>query len=109
MAELRAPTDGPVDAPAPPADRRRGTGAAVAVGAGTAVAATGLLYGLCAGPIYVLAQIATDGLDRPVFRSTLLAALVLSVVLGVVLGAAVGVWYLRGGQLPSDRRSFSDR
>lgn len=91
-------------APAAP----RGPLAGLAAGLATAVAATGLLYGLAAGPVYVLAQIATDGLDRPVFRTTLVVALVASVVLGIGIGVAVGVWYGRGGHLPSDRRSFTD-
>ena len=77
-------------------------------GAGTTVATAGLLYALAAGPIYVLAQIATDGLQRPAFRTALLAALVLSAALGVLTGVAVGVWYRRGGRLPNDHRSFTD-
>lgn len=72
------------------------------------MATAGLVYALAAGPIYVLAQIATDGLQRPAFRTALLAALVVSAVLGAATGVAVGVWYRRGGRLPSDRRSFTD-
>ena len=90
-------------------DRRRTPGGALALGLATALGTGALLYGLCAGPIYILAQIATDGLDRPMFRNALLGALVLSAVLGAAIGAAVGIWFLRGGRLPSDRRSFSDR
>lgn len=95
--------------PAPPVAARPGVGRVIAVGVGSAVAATGLLYGLAAGPIYVMAQIATDGLQRPAFRTALFAALVISVVLGLLVGVAVGLWYGRGGHLPTDRRSFTDR
>jgi hypothetical protein len=91
---------------APPV--RRGAGRSVAAGVGTAVATAGLTYALAAGPIYVLAQIATDGLQRPAFRTALVVALVVSAVIGVACGVAAGVWYRRGGSLPTDRRSFTD-
>jgi hypothetical protein len=86
----------------------RSVGRAVAVGLATAVATAGLAYALAAGPIYVLAQIATDGLQRPAFRTALVVALVISAAIGVASGVAVGVWYRRGGRLPTDRRSFTD-
>lgn len=80
----------------------------VALLAGLAVA--GLVYSVIAIPLYVLAQTDPDGLDRPFIRSGILTvALPAGIIVGVGAGIVVGLWYGRGGRLPTDRTHFHDR
>ena len=70
----------------------------------SAVATIGVVYAIIAIPFYVLAQSDRNGLDRPFFRNGLIHwGIPIGVVLGVACGALVGVWYARGGRLPTDR------
>lgn len=112
VAPSRAPAEAlEVETPAGPAPAtpRRGLASSIALGVGVALAIAPLLYGLIAGPIYMLAQITTDGLNRPAFRTAFRVSLLFSALFGVVAGAATGRWAARGGRLPTDRTSFSDR
>jgi hypothetical protein len=75
------------------------------VAVGTAVALTALAIGfsIIAIPLYALASIEPgSGTDRPFIRDGLFqVAIPVGVVLGVAAGAIVGVWYARGGRLPT--------
>src|SRR5258705_11802304 len=78
-----------------------------AIGLPVALATIGVTYALIAIPMYALAQADPHGLDRPFFRHALVRiALPAGLVVGVVLGALVGVWYGRGGHLPTDRNPY---
>src|SRR5688500_9358934 len=103
-----APAGGTRADPPPPSSGGR-RGALVVIGVGTAVCVAALVYAIAAIPLYLLAQISPDGLDRPGFRTAFLVSLGIGGVLGLVVGAATGVWAARGGRLPTDRTSFSDR
>ncbi|MGI8662942.1 MAG: hypothetical protein ACR2LQ_06990 [Acidimicrobiales bacterium] len=77
---------------------------AAAVGAAIGLSVIGVVYAIIAIPLYALAQSDPHGLDRPFFRHALVRiALPAGLVVGVLLGALVGVWYARGGHLPTDR------
>lgn len=80
---------------------------AAVVGAAIGLAVIGVVYGIIAIPLYALAQSDPHGLDRPFFRHALVRiAVPAGLVVGVVLGAVVGVWYARGGHLPTDRNPW---
>ena len=79
----------------------------LAIGIPVAVATMGVIYAIIAIPMYMLAQADPHGLDRPVFRHALTGiALPLGAVIGLIIGSVVGVWYRRGGRLPTDRTPF---
>jgi hypothetical protein len=86
---------------------RRSIAVGVAIGVPVALAAIGLTYAIIAVPMYALAQADPHGLDRPFFRHALVRiALPLGAAIGLVIGSVVGVWYRRGGRLPTDRTPF---
>jgi hypothetical protein len=90
-----------------PAPLPRSLALGVAVGAVIALATIGVVYAMIAIPIYALAQADPHGTDRPYFRDSLFhIAVPAGLVLGVAIGALVGVWYRRGGHLPTDRSPF---
>jgi hypothetical protein len=61
-------------------------------------------------PLYLLAEIDADGLDRPLLRDAFFGVAVpVGLVAGLVAGIAVGVALRRGGRLPTDRSSFHER
>jgi hypothetical protein len=98
----------PTDADAPeraPLRRSLALGFAVAVPVALAVAA--VTYAIVAIPMYMLAQADPHGLDRPFFRHALVRiALPIGAAIGLVVGSVVGVWFRRGGHLPTDRTPF---
>lgn len=96
----------PVEPTAGPAPMRRSLLLGVTVGAVVALASMGVAYAIIAIPVYALAQSDSNGLDRPVFRHALVLALVVGALIGVVVGSVIGVWYRRGGHLPTDRTPF---
>ena len=82
--------------------------ALVALGVGVAVAA--LTYSVVALPLYLLAEIDADGLDRPVVRDAFFGVAVpAGLIAGLVAGIAAAVVLVRGGRLPTDRTSFYER
>jgi|GEM_PF-2544193 len=94
-------------APEARAPVRRSLLLGVAVGLPVALATVAVTYAIVAIPVYVLAQSDPNGLDRPFFRHALLRiALPAGAVLGAVVGSVVGMWYRRGGRLPTDRTPF---
>ena len=100
--------DAPVDAlesDKGPLRRSLAVGLAIAVPVGLAAAA--VTYAIVAIPMYTLAQADPHGLDRPFFRHALVRiALPVGAAIGVLVGSVVGVWYRRGGRLPTDRTPF---
>lgn len=92
---------------APPAPLRRSLLLGLGVGAAVGLAAMGVAYAIVAIPAYALAQSDPNGLDRPVIRDALFnIGLPAGLVVGVLVGGLVGVWYRRGGHLPTDRTPF---
>ena len=86
---------------------RRSVAVGLAVGVPVALAAMAVTYAIIAIPMYALAQADPHGLDRPFFRHALVRiALPVGAAIGVVVGSVVGVWYRRGGRLPTDRTPF---
>lgn len=77
----------------------------VGVGAGVGVAAVAIAFSIVAIPLFVLASTEPgSGLNRDLVRTGLfLIALPFGALTGVVAGIAVGIWYARGGRLPTDR------
>jgi len=86
---------------------RRSVAVGLAIGVPVALAAAALTYAIVAIPMYTLAQADPHGLDRPFFRHALVRiALPAGAAIGLVVGSVVGVWYRRGGRLPTDRTPF---
>lgn len=95
--------------PAPP--RRSGLRATlvgIAVGLLATVAGAGLAFSIVAIPIFGLASTEGEGgLGRDVIRTGLFkVAVPFGLITGLAVGIAVGVWYGRGGRLPTDRTPF---
>jgi hypothetical protein len=100
----------PVDRVAEPRSRVRAVLLGLSIGVGVGVAAMAIAFSIVAVPMFLLASTEGDsGLDRDLVRTGLFAiALPLGAVVGVVVGAVVGVWYARGGRLPTDRTPIHD-
>ncbi len=93
-----------VDPTEPETPVRRSVLLGVVVGIVVALAAMALIYSLIAIPMYVLAKTESSGLDRPFIRNGLLIwGLPIGIGLGMACGVVMGVWYGRGGRLPTDR------
>ena len=77
----------------------------ISIGVGVGVAAMGIVFSIVAVPMFLLASTEGEsGLDRDLVRTGLFAiALPVGALVGVAVGALVGVWYARGGRLPTDR------
>jgi hypothetical protein len=77
----------------------------VGIGAGVGVAAVAIAFSIVAIPLFVLASTEPgSGLNRDLVRTGLfLIALPFGALTGIVVGTIVGVWYARGGRLPTDR------
>ena len=97
-SETLAPDKGPL---------RRSLLVGLAIAVPVALAAAAVTYAIVAIPMYTLAQADPHGLDRPFFRHALVRiALPVGAAIGLVVGSVVGVWYRRGGRLPTDRTPF---
>lgn len=77
----------------------------VGVGACVGVAGVAIAFSIVAIPIFIGASTEPgSGLNRDLVRTGLFQiALPFGAVTGLVVGILVGVWYARGGRLPSDR------
>jgi hypothetical protein len=104
---MTAPSDAAESARSERAPVRRSVALGFAIGVPVALAAVAVIYAIIAIPMYTLAQADPHGLDRPFFRHALVRiALPVGAVIGVAIGSVVGVWYRRGGHLPTDRTPF---
>jgi hypothetical protein len=89
------------------APMRRSIALGFAIGIPIAIGAAAVVYAIVAVPMYTLAQADPHGLDRPFFRTALVRiALPIGAAIGLVIGSVVGMWYRRGGHLPTDRSPF---
>ncbi|MEY2423795.1 MAG: hypothetical protein QOI95_3862 [Acidimicrobiaceae bacterium] len=86
---------------------RRSLALGFAIAVPVAIGAAAVVYAIVAIPMYTLAQADPHGLDRPFFRHALVRiALPIGAAIGLAIGSVVGVWYRRGGHLPTDRTPF---
>lgn len=93
--------------PVEQAPLRRSVALGLAIAVPIAIASAAVIYAIVAIPMYTLAQADPHGLDRPFFRHALVRiALPVGAAIGLVIGSVVGVWYRRGGHLPTDRTPF---
>jgi hypothetical protein len=106
-----SPTTAPTSALIPARSRLRGALLGIAIGVAVGLATIAIAFSVIAIPLFALA--ATDparGVDRDLVRKGLFdVALPFGAVTGLVVGVAVGVWYGRGGRLPTDRSPLHDR
>ena len=89
----------------PPRSRLRSALLGAGVGLGGGVAGMAIAFSIVAVPMFLLASTEGDaGLDRDLVRTGLfVVALPFGVLTGLAAGVVVGVWYARGGRLPTDR------
>lgn len=89
----------------PGSSRLRSVLLGIAAGLGVAVAGVAIAFSIVAIPLFIVASTEPgSGLNRDLVRTGLFkVALPFGVVSGIVVGALVGVWYARGGRLPTDR------
>lgn len=85
--------------------RARSVALGLAVGLGVGVAAIAIAFSIVAIPLFIVASTEPgSGLNRDLVRTGLFKiAVPVGVVTGIVVGALVGLWYARGGRLPTDR------
>lgn len=89
-----------------PAPRRsRSVLVGLGIGLGVGLAAVAIAFSIVAIPMFIVASTEPgSGLNRHLVRTGLFkVALPFGAVAGVLVGVAVGVWYGRGGRLPTDR------
>jgi hypothetical protein len=98
-----------VDLPRP--SRLRSSLVGVGIGLAVTVAAVAVAFSIVAIPLFLVASTEPGrGLDRDLVRKGLFGvAIPFGVVSGVAVGLAVGIWYARGGRLPTDRTPLHDR
>ena len=113
LALMASPRSTPLQADPIAPERRSKVRSALlgtVVGVGVGVAAMGIAFSIVAVPMFLLASTEGDsGLDRDLVRTGLFViALPFGVLMGLVAGVVVGVWYARGGRLPTDRTPIHD-
>ena len=88
-----------------PRSRTKAVLLGISIGVGVGVASMAIAFSIVAVPMFLLASTEGDsGLDRHLVRVGLFGiALPFGALMGIVVGAVVGVWYARGGRLPTDR------
>lgn len=88
-----------------PRSKARSVLLGLGIGLGVAVAAMAVTFSIVAVPMFLLSPAEGDsGLDRGMVRTGLFGiALPVGVLAGLGAGIVVGVWYSRGGQLPTGR------
>jgi hypothetical protein len=100
-----------MDAADEPRSRVRSVLLGLGIGTGVGVAGIAVAFSIVAIPLFILASTEPgSGLDRDLVRTGLFRiALPFGAVTGIVIGTLVGVWYARGGRLPTDRTSIHGR
>jgi hypothetical protein len=100
-----------MDAADEPRSRARSVLLGVGIGTGVGVAGIAVAFSIIAIPLFIVASTEPgSGLDRDLVRTGLFQiALPFGAVTGIVIGTLVGVWYARGGRLPTDRTSIHGR
>jgi hypothetical protein len=95
------------DEPADPS-RLRSVLLGMAVGFAVTVAGIAIAFSIVAIPLFIVASTEPEhGLDRDLVKRGLFEfAIPFGLVAGIGAGIAVGVWFGRGGRLPTDRRTF---
>jgi hypothetical protein len=74
------------------------------IGLGVTVAAIAIVFTIVAIPMFLLSSGDDAGIDADAVRRGLFGiAMPIGVLVGAVVGIAVGVWYSRGGELPTGR------
>lgn len=93
-----------VERPAP-RSRARSILLGLGVGAGVGVAGIAIAFSIVAIPLFIVASTEPgSGLNRDLVRTGLFrVALPFGVITGIAAGVLIGLWYARGGRLPSDR------
>jgi len=89
----------------PPTSRGRSILLGLGIGVGVGVAGIAMAFSIIAIPLFIVASTEPgSGLNRDLVRKGLFqVALPFGLVAGIVVGTLVGVWYARGGRLPTDR------
>lgn len=105
VPEMSAAEAASVAEPGAPRSRARSILLGLGVGAGVAVAGIAIAFSIVAIPLFVVASTEPgSGLNRDLVRTGLFKiALPFGVIAGIAAGVAIGVWYARGGRLPTDR------
>jgi len=103
--EMSAAQAASVAEPGVPRSRARSILLGLGVGAGVAVAGIAIAFSIVAIPLFVVASTEPgSGLNRDLVRTGLFKiALPFGVITGIAVGVAIGLWYARGGRLPTDR------
>lgn len=88
-----------------PRPRPRSVLLGLGVGLGVAVAGIAIAFSIVAIPLFIVASTEPgSGLNRDLVRTGLFkVAVPFGVVSGVAAGVLIGIWYARGGRLPTDR------
>ena len=81
---------------------------AIGVAVGVGLSSMAIAFSIVAVPVFALANLDGNGLDRPSIRTALAVAVIFGIVAGLTVGVIVGVWYARGGRLPTDRTPFHE-
>lgn len=94
-----------------PRTRLRSVLLALGIGTGVGVAGVAMAFSIIAIPLFIVASTEPgSGVDRGLVRKGLFhIALPFGLVAGVGAGVLVGVWYARGGRLPTDRTPIHGR
>ena len=88
-----------------PRPRSRSVLLGIGVGLGVAVAGIAIAFSIVAIPLFIVASTEPgSGLNRDLVRTGLFkVAVPFGVVSVVAAGVLIGIWYARGGRLPTDR------
>ena len=94
-----------------PRSRVRSVLLGLGIGTGVGVAGIAVAFSIIAIPLFIVASTEPgSGLDRSLVRRGLFqVALPFGLVAGIGAGVLVGIWYARGGHLPTDRTSIHGR
>lgn len=108
---VRVRPDAEEAAPSARRSRLRSALLGLGIGVGVGVAGIAIAFSVIAIPLYLLASTEPgSGLDRDLVRKGLFfVALPFGALVGTAIGAVVGIWYGRGGRLPSARSSIHGR